>query len=1198
MNNKAFFQEIGLSIVFSVALATPVHSKTLPIFNQEFNLYSTPVNTIRNLETQIYSIDLGIISQPQYDNIDQKKYYYSFPIFTEEISTSSLIIPTKKIEKETNKNFTAIRDNINFGKSSNSKQYQESKNNTLNSTNVSELISYLPDEDIQPLLSHEEKSLLLPPISEKQTLIYRYHLLKKKVEKIAEESRQSVRVADRLKSYESIDNSTTLQLIDHYRLDDGVLNSKVEGYLDNSSFTNVYSLPAEVDNVKFNISENIVKQRLEENSNSIIQNKQHQIINKDFQNIQQNNPDLLDKNQSKSNFITLNSAAKTTASNLLRENFLEENLSQKGQKREQESNNIIRVNEIYQPLTTAAALYQPDIIITNISEDISQDIRIAQQIIQVTNIRLDSTSEGLQIILETLSGEKLQVRTAVDGNTLIVDIPNAVLSLPDTEEFNEKNPIRGVTNVTATMLNSNTIQLRIEGETSLPTASLVNVDEGLTLSVKPVIEDEEIEVVIQATRRAGATEEDIPRSITVISREQIEDQSSVSATNNITDILGRTVPGYGPPPAITRRTRSQSLRGRPALILIDGVVQNSNLSNDTELNTIDPSAIERIEVIRGASALYGSGSTGGIVNIVTRTPGEGLEQEAKVGYSNFGGDEFFPYNGAGYNGRYRISGSAGDFNWGITSSLNQNNRFFDAEGDIIPTGDLDGSRSLNLLTTLGLDVNEDQRLRFKYNLYNDRLFPSFTADGENLQIFGNQKARAERIPRYDYEEPPEQTNHNISLTYDNDNLFGSQLYTQLFFQRTYLRQVLQDFRTLLRPFLNSELPDDFPALRQPANESRKLGTRIQVTTPVSKSASFFWGVDYTNEKNDTEDLVLDTEAFNEREELNVRERVTPVPNFVINSVGIFAEGQWDVTEKILLSGGARYETIHSNLEDWTQSPFNNFTAALAGEELEEFEGGTNTASDIVFNTGVVYKASQQISLFFNFSQGFSIPSFGFLGGATDPVEVDVGTDELTEPEKVHNYEIGMRGNWKSVQFTVATFYNHSDKGQNLTLGEDGFADLDRGPQRNYGVEATLDWQPKDTWRIGSTFTWNEGEGDLPGDNRGWQPLSGIEVQPMKVTLYVQNETLPNWRNRLQMLFVGDRFRAFDEEVDEFQANGYVTFDLVSTLNLGLGRFELGVQNLFNRQYIPISSQERINNNEFRYLAAPGRNISIRYFLKF
>jgi len=1098
MNNQAFFKEIGLSIVFSVVLATPAYSKTLSIFPEEISKYS------------------------------------------------STIIP-KRIEKKANKNFTAITANITISEYFNSQQNQESKNNTFNSTNISELISYLPDKDTNSLASHEENLLLLTPISEKQILIDTY-------------------------------------------------------YLGNSSFTNIYSLPAEIDNIKFNISENIVKQKFEENSNSIIPNKQYQVVNKDFQNIQENNQNLVDINQPKSNFIAPNSTAQTTESNLLTENFSEENLNKKEQKQEQQSNNIIqRVNEIPQALMTAAGLYQPDIIITDIPEYISQEIRIEQEFIEVTNIRVNSTPEDIQIILKTLSGEKLQIQTSVDGNTLIVDIPNAVLSLPDTEEFNAEKPIAGITNVTATMLNSNTIRLRIEGEKNRPTTSLLPTDEGLTLSVKPIVE-EEIEVVIQAARRADAKEEDIPRSITVITSKQIEDQNSINASNNITDILGRTVPGYGPPPAITRRTRNQSLRGRPALILIDGVVQNSNVTNNTELNTIDPSAIERIEVIRGPSALYGSGSTGGIVNIITRSPSEDLEQEARVGSSNFAGDNFFPSNGWSYNAKYGISGSAGNFNWGVSGSLNKNNRFYDAEGDIIPAGDLDGSRSINVLTTLGLDLNEDQKLKLKYNFYNDRLFPDFTADGENTQIYGFQKARAERIPRYDYEEAPQQTTHNLSLTYKHEDFLGSQLDTQFFFQRTNLKQTFQDFRILLRPFLNSlniELPPNFTAaLRQPANESRKLGARIQMTTPVSQSANVFWGLDYTNERNDTEDLVLDPVALDEKEEANVQDRVFPVPNFDINSLGIFAEGQWDVNDKIVLSGGARYETIHADIEDWTASPFNNFQTVLSGEELPKFEGGTNNADNVVFNAGVVYKASSEISLFFNFAQGFAIPSFIFLGQATDPVTADVETSELTEPEKVNNYEIGIRGNWESVQFTLASFYNHSDKGRNVTLGDDGFGDLARSAQRNYGVEATVDWQPLDTWSIGSTFTWNEGDGDLPGNNRGWQPLSSIQVQPMKVTLYVENQTAQSWRNKLQMLFVGDRFRAFDEGIDAFQANGYVTFDWISTIEIGTGKLEIGIENLFNRQYIPISSQERINNNEFRYLAAPGRNISFRYFLTF
>lgn len=1197
MNNQAFFQEVGLSIVFSVVLATPAYSKILPISHQEYNFNSTHINGIKNLETQIKSIDLGIIYQAQNHNISPKKYDYYFPFLTEEISAFSSRGQKTKIDKKNNKDFTTLTANIYLGEDYNSsKNYQESQNRALNSTNISELISYLPHEDIQPLPSHEEKSLLLPPISEKQTLIDRYNLLKKKAEKIAEENRVAAIDIDRFGISENTDTLTTLRLIDLNSFDYKILNSKVEWSLENSSFINVDLTPSKINHTKFSISENLVKQKLEENSHSIIPNKQHQITNKNFLDIQQNNLDLVEINQPESNLISLSSKIQTASLNLT-EKFLAEDNSKKTQKQQPESNNIFRVNEIEQPLTTAAALYQPDIIITNISENISQDIRIAQQIIQVTNIRLNSTPEGLQIILETLSGEKLQVRTAIDGNTLIVNIPNAVLSLPDTEEFSAKNPITGVSNVTATTLNFNTIQIRIDGETNLPIASLLPTDEGLSLNVEPVIDDEEIEVVIEeekiedekieVTRRAGATEEDIPRSITVIPREEIENQNSVSATNSVSDILGRLVPGYGPPASITRRNRGQTLRGRPALILIDGVVQNANNGIGEELNTIDPSAIERIEVIRGSSALYGSGSTGGIVNIVTRNPSKGLEQEVRVGYSNFAGEEFFPNNGSSYNSRYRISGTVGNFSWGLNTSLNQNNRLYDAEGDIIPTTDTSGARSLNFLTTLGLDLNQEQRLKFKYNLYNDRTFFRYDTDLENRRIYGLQKPNAIRIPTIDYEEAPEQTNHNISLTYDHDNLFGSQIYTQLFFQRTYFRSVTQG------PTENFE--GDVDSLFQQGAQTSKLGTRIQITTPFSESASILWGLDYTNERNRGQSNSIDVEAFIERQEANIIERTRNVPNFELKSLGLFAEGQWDIAEKILLSGGVRHESIDADIEDWVSNQ--GLAPILAGEPVE-FEGGTNRASGTVLNAGILYKASSKVSLFFNFAQGFSLPSLGFLSAASDPEDVNLEGSGLLDPQTVSNYEVGIRRNSESIEFTVSTFYNFSERGVNLSLGQDDSTEINRSPQRNYGVEATVDWKPTNTWSLGGTFTWTEGDGYNPSGDQGYLPLSTLSVQPMKVTLYLQNQTLPNWRNRMQMLFVGDRFRAFDEGVDLFQGNGYITFDLVSIYELGLGRLQLGVENVFNRQYTPIATQNRIGFNEFRYFPATGRNISIRYFLKF
>ncbi len=863
----------------------------------------------------------------------------------------------------------------------------------------------------------------------------------------------------------------------------------------------------------------------------------------------------------------------------------------------QQTNKIFRVNEIEHPFTTAEALYrQPQTRLANLSAN----IQLAQQVVRITNIKIESTSEGIAIVIETLAGEELQVNPSVEGNVLIADIPNAVLSLPDTEEFIVDRPISGIAEVRARPLGFNNVRVTIAGETSRPIGEVINTEAGLTLSIVPVIE--EIEVVVSATRTEQELE-DIPRSVTVITREQIETQTNANVTNNVGDILGRLVPGLGPPNLISRRTRNQNLRGRPALILIDGVVQNSNYNNQTELNAIDPSAIERIEVVRGPSALYGSGATGGIINIITREPtDQRLEQQFEVGVGSPVGDTAFPEDGINYNTRYSLSGNQDNFNLRVDASLNKNNRFYDAEGDIIPSEDLDGTRSLNLLTKAGINFSEDQRLELSYNLYNDRIFSELITDDIITTIPGLQKARALNVGELDYEEEPQQTNHNLSLVYRNDNLFGSQLETQLFFQKVDFRQRLQDFRNLLASaFPNITISPDTPVLRQGGIESRKLGGRLQINTPVSEFASILWGVDYTNERNETEELILDPVALDERQEVNIIERFNSVPKFELNSVGIFAQGQWDLSEQLLLSGGVRYENINASIEDWTGTPFlpSNFLNSLFGEPLPQFEGGTNSASDVVFNAGVVYKASPEISLFANFAQGFAIPSLIFLGdNAIGGTTIDVGTSGLLEPEKVNNYEIGMRGSWESMQFTLAAFYNHSDKGQNLTVGADGLTDLSRSPQRNYGVEATLDWQPSDIWRFGGAFTWNEGEGDTPGDDRGWLALSALEVQPIKVTLYLENETLPNWRNRLQMLNVSNRSRAFDEGVDNFNVTGYTTFDFISTLELGSSRFELGVENLLNRQYLPVASQERLGTTEIRRFAAPGRTISIRYLLTF
>ncbi|MCS0237561.1 TonB-dependent receptor plug domain-containing protein, partial [Vibrio alginolyticus] len=112
-----------------------------------------------------------------------------------------------------------------------------------------------------------------------------------------------------------------------------------------------------------------------------------------------------------------------------------------------------------------------------------------------------------------------------------------------------------------------------------------------------------------------------PATISVLTREQLENRSYKDLTDALSDIPGVTVTGGGDGQDI-------SIRGMPAqytAILVDGRKQSgretqTNGSTFTEQDWLPPlSAIERIEVVRGPmSTLYGSDALGGVINIITR----------------------------------------------------------------------------------------------------------------------------------------------------------------------------------------------------------------------------------------------------------------------------------------------------------------------------------------------------------------------------------------------------------------------------------------------------------------------------------------------------------------------------------------------------------------------------------------------------
>ena len=801
----------------------------------------------------------------------------------------------------------------------------------------------------------------------------------------------------------------------------------------------------------------------------------------------------------------------------------------------------------------------------------------------ITDVQIEPTPDGLTITL--VSDQPLPTETSqVDGNALVTNIPDVTLALADEATAEQFSPAEGIALVQVTSLPDGGVQIAITGTDAPPDVQVSAQANNLVFSVAPGIgspvtsSPSPIQVVVTATRTEEAVL-DVPRSVTVIEREEIQQQRQF--TNNLPDILGQLVPGLGPP-TLQNRTRNLSLRGRTALVLIDGVPQNPNSGFNTELNTIDPDFIERIEIVRGPSAVYGDGATGGIINIITRAATDerfvvDLAARTSVGLTAIEGDSF------GYGGQVGVAGRFGRTDLRASVSYDVTNAFFDAEGDRIPPNSVADTERLGALFKLGHDLTERQRLGLTYSFYQEDLGnTSFVTDRSILDIPGLQTARAIDIGEIEYDEDPEQFNHVVNLTYTHENLLSSQFDIQLYYRDTELTQRFGDIRGSTRPPFN-------PRLFQTSLDSSEWGARLQFDTEIGNRFSLFWGADYGQEENERPVLVLDVPTFEATNRLEVVDVSNQTPTYDLETLGLFAQATWDITEQWQLSGGVRYDRFDVSVEDTVFAFRSNFDDIRRGGDID--------ADDVSFNAGVIYKPIPEVGLFASFSQGFSIPDVGLSAGTRLPTDIDISSDVELSPQQVTNFEVGVRAEFEQVQASLSGFYNESDLGSNLQVDPDGFTDLVRAPQRNYGVEATLDWQPNNVWRLGGYASWNEGESDNDDDG-DFLALSSLQVQPYKVGIYVENDTAPGWTNRLQLLGVGNRDRALDDGVDAFEIEGYVTLDLLSSIQIGDGALTVGIQNLLNNQYLPVSSQERVGGTEDRRFAAPGINLTIGYSIEF
>lgn len=132
--------------------------------------------------------------------------------------------------------------------------------------------------------------------------------------------------------------------------------------------------------------------------------------------------------------------------------------------------NLPRLSELERPVTSAQMLVQSPTLFTVPKP----------AIVQVTGVKANPTSKGVEVILQTPQGQLLQVVNRSAGNTYIADISNAQLRLPSGEVFvfRSEKPITGIPEITVINQNANTIRVTVTGEAGVPTVELFDSQES------------------------------------------------------------------------------------------------------------------------------------------------------------------------------------------------------------------------------------------------------------------------------------------------------------------------------------------------------------------------------------------------------------------------------------------------------------------------------------------------------------------------------------------------------------------------------------------------------------------------------------------------------------------------------------------------------------------------------------------------
>ena len=657
----------------------------------------------------------------------------------------------------------------------------------------------------------------------------------------------------------------------------------------------------------------------------------------------------------------------------------------------------------------------------------------------------------------------------------------------------------------------------------------------------------DMERIIVSGSRVIESIDEVPASITVVSRKQIEDHLKVNP--ELQSLLAQMVPGLAPDTGSSSNT-GQSLRGRAPLVMIDGVPQSTPLRNGSlGVKTIDPSALARIEVIKGATSVYGNGASGGIINYITKQSTAKDTHEGQVSLSSrFSAVKLEESAGARISAA--INGKVENFDYLVTASYEENGVQRDAEGDILGLQyGLSDAETQNYFTKFGYDFDQEKRLQFSYNYFSSQQKTDLgDVPGD---INEGVKTYAIHVPEALQKRGKPQGpdgNENITLKYTDSNIFANSEMT--------LDVYSQDIENVFFFSPNLANPDEGYDGGQSIIRSEKRGARATFNTAIDfdgVEATFIYGIDAL--KDTTSQPLVDGRVW--------------VPEMEMDSLAGFLQTKWVIHDDLIVKAGVRRESIDLSVDDYE-------TLKLCRSETQcsvplQVKGDTIDYDATTYNIAIKYNWSDSFSPFFNYSQGSDIADIGrLLRAATVD---DIGLIQ-TEASIIDNYEVGFTSLFDQVRLEVAAYRSTSELGTTNSFNEvTGVYEPVRAPQEIWGYEGLVDYRISETLNVIATYSYVEGK-----NTEADVYLGSRQISPPKATANVNWKPSDTLSLTVSYLYVGDRKR-FSPNADGDYVGDQGPISSYNIVNLS-GQYQfaenwnafMGVENLFNSDYYPARAQ--------------------------